>query len=374
MMEESNKWMVCVLCTTYNQAPYIEDALNGFTMQETTFPYVCCIVDDASTDGEPEVIDKYMKEHFDLDDASTVCREETDDYNLLFARHRTNCNCYFAVLFLKYNHYGSYEKKQRKLSYISKWKGNAKYIAICEGDDYWLDSRKLQKQTSVLESHVECSMAVCNFYAFYEKNGLFRLVNPVPIGASRYLTMSEVLQERGGLIPTASMFCRKELLENKPKEFSTPYVGDRPLRMWCAVNGPIYYDVKPMTVYRVGSVGSFGQRIHGNNQYALDVLKTMCAFFDYFDSYTKFEYHEDVIYMKNREEFSYYKRTSDSKLFRCDYFRSFTLKKKIKIFLKYYTIKFVPTIIYKCLVKIKNSARLYDKNRLCKKNQIANNL
>ncbi len=55
-----DKWQVCVKCFTYNHASYIEDAMNGFTMQQTNFPFVCTIVDDASTDGEQDVIKKYL--------------------------------------------------------------------------------------------------------------------------------------------------------------------------------------------------------------------------------------------------------------------------------------------------------------------------
>ena len=73
---EPNKYMVCTRCFTYNHAPYIVDALNGFTMQQTTFPFVCTIIDDASTDGEQEVIKSYLKEHFDLEDKATVRNEE----------------------------------------------------------------------------------------------------------------------------------------------------------------------------------------------------------------------------------------------------------------------------------------------------------
>lgn len=93
-MEKEYKWMVRVSCMTYNHAPYITDALNGFCMQETTFPFICTIVDDASTDGEQEVIKQYLHEHFDLEDTSIVRNEETKDYTLTFARHKTNKNCY----------------------------------------------------------------------------------------------------------------------------------------------------------------------------------------------------------------------------------------------------------------------------------------
>ena len=151
--------MVCVRCKTFNHAPYIVDAMNGFTMQQTSFPYVCCIIDDASTDGEPEVIRQYLAEHFDLEDQTVVRNEESDDYVLCFAQHKTNRNCYFAVLFLKYNHYG----KKSKMSYISEWHDNAKYIAICEGDDYWTDSLKLQKQVNFLESHSDYVLVHSDF-------------------------------------------------------------------------------------------------------------------------------------------------------------------------------------------------------------------
>ena len=158
---EKYDWMVLVRCNTYNHAPYIVEAMNGFTMQETHFPFVCVIVDDASTDGEQSVIDNYLNEHFDIEDKSNVQHEETDDYILTFARHKTNLNCYFVGIYLKYNHYSL---KKPKVPYFARWRDKAKYIAICEGDDYWIDSLKLQKQVHFLENNpgfVECSH---NFY------------------------------------------------------------------------------------------------------------------------------------------------------------------------------------------------------------------
>lgn len=95
MEEKQYKWMVCTRCVTFNQAPYIEDAMNGFTMQQTTFPFVCTIIDDASTDGEPQVIRQYLQEHFDLEDKSVVRNEETDDYVLL--ELKAICNSPFTI-------------------------------------------------------------------------------------------------------------------------------------------------------------------------------------------------------------------------------------------------------------------------------------
>ena len=168
--QEKYDWMVYVSCMTFNHAPYIVDAMNGFTMQNTDFPFVCAIVDDASTDGEQEVIKNYLNEHFDLEDKVVARHEETDDYVLTFARHKTNLNCYFAVFFLKYNHYS---KKKPKASYLAQWRDKANYIAICEGDDYWTDGTKLKKQVEFLEKHPEFIFCVHNFKRYIESEGKY---------------------------------------------------------------------------------------------------------------------------------------------------------------------------------------------------------
>lgn len=146
--------MVRVSCMTFNHAHYIADAMNGFCMQETNFPFVCTIMDDASTDGEQDVIKNYLEAHFDLENSSIVRNEETDDYFLTFAQHKTNKNCYFVVLFLKYNHYSI---KKPKKAYVEQW-CETKYFAMCEGDDYWVYKRKLQEQVDYLETHDNCAL------------------------------------------------------------------------------------------------------------------------------------------------------------------------------------------------------------------------
>ena len=103
MKEKTNEGLefpVCVICFTYNQSNYINDTLDGFCMQQTAFPFVCVILDDASTDGEQNVINDYMASHFRLDDQETLRRDETEDYVMLFAQHRENSNCYFSVYYL----------------------------------------------------------------------------------------------------------------------------------------------------------------------------------------------------------------------------------------------------------------------------------
>ena len=97
-MDNQYNFVVRVNCMTYNHAPYIVDTMNGFTMQQTTFPFVCIIIDDASTDGEQEVISHYLEENFDLNDNAIVKTKETENYRRTFARHKSNPNCYFVVI------------------------------------------------------------------------------------------------------------------------------------------------------------------------------------------------------------------------------------------------------------------------------------
>ena len=167
---EYPKFKVCVRCMTYNQSKYIEDALNGFTMQQTDFPFVCCVVDDASTDGEQAVIKKYMNKHFDYSPNSVSFDEETDYAYIHYAQHKENKNCYFAVLFLKENLYSKNEG-YKKLEYIAEWRDGCEYEAMCEGDDYWIMPQKLQMQMDFMESHPEIGLCYTNFSIRYQDTG-----------------------------------------------------------------------------------------------------------------------------------------------------------------------------------------------------------
>ena len=149
------KYKVWVLCATFNHAPYITDTMDGFCRQQTDFPFLCVIVDDNSKDGEQEVIKQYLSNHFTAESI-----KETDDYHLTLARHKDNKNCYFAVFLLKYNHYSI--KKPIRTHYQELVSG-VNYLAFCEGDDYWTDEHKLQKQADALDANPQAMMVYTNF-------------------------------------------------------------------------------------------------------------------------------------------------------------------------------------------------------------------
>lgn len=169
-MEQKFKYMVYVSCMTFNQSSYIKNALDGFCSQKTTLPYICGVIDDASTDGEQEILKRYLETNFELEINKGAKFEETDDYNLIFAQHKVNLNCYFVVILLKYNHY---KLKKTKLPYFRRWRDNAKYFAMCEGDDYWIHPQKLQIQFDYMESNPKCGLIRTNIDVYYQNENRF---------------------------------------------------------------------------------------------------------------------------------------------------------------------------------------------------------
>ena len=169
-MSVHSKYMVCTRCMTYNQAIYIEDTLNGFAMQEAIFPMVFCIIDDASTDGEPEVIENWVEEHLDF--SLLEAKREQFEYGSRIIAPLKGCqNSLFVFVFLRENHFC---QKKSKLQYIDEWQESAKYLAECEGDDYWIHPRKLHLQVEFLEEHPDYSTVYTNFNSYDVKGQKWR--------------------------------------------------------------------------------------------------------------------------------------------------------------------------------------------------------
>lgn len=260
---------VGILCNTFNQAGYIEDALGGFCSQNTEFPFICIIVDDASTDEEPSVIKQFLSEHFNLEDDTTARTEETDDYVSFYTRHKTNLNCYFAVYLLKYNHFGKKSKRQ----YYREWIDPVKYIALCEGDDYWIDSNKLQYQVGFLKTHPEYGF-VGTKTRVLEPNGLL-LDDDYPSSSSPVIEGDWILYQNvfedakfGPVTRTVSICYKKAITDCFPDKVG----GDLMLQTVLAKYS--YYALfnRVMAVYRnnvgVSSINSsLEKQLHYNNWY-----------------------------------------------------------------------------------------------------------
>lgn len=233
--------LVAIRCITYNHAPYIEEAMHGFTMQETNFPFVAIIADDASTDGEQDVINNYLNEYFDM----TSARQwENDDAYFIEACHQENKNCWFVVVLQKYNFY-QIGKSAKFL--IAEWLDSAKYIALCEGDDYWIVEDKLQKQVDFLENNDEIGMVYTNAHIFREKDNSF-------VGVwGKEVVINNLLFEHSP-IPTLTVCMRSVIYNNyitiSKNEPSWP-LGDVPTWIYFIVFSKIHFIPLVSGVYRL---------------------------------------------------------------------------------------------------------------------------
>ncbi len=219
--------LVSVICCTYNHEKYIEEAINGFLMQETTFPFEVLINDDASTDNTIQILKKYEKK-------------------------------YQKIVKVFYHEKNEYSQGIDVFANVST-KANGKYIAICEGDDYWIDENKLQMQIDFLEKNSNYSMC---FHKSKIQNelGLPCLLNCSDIEDRDY-NPNELFEK--WIVPTASMVFKREILSVHNKEIHKPLNGDIVLVLNCAKVGKIRGIAKEMAVYRMQESGvTYNEKLH----------------------------------------------------------------------------------------------------------------
>ena len=217
---------VSICCLTYNHAAYIREALDSMLAQHTDFPFEILIHDDASTDETVEILEEYRGRY------PNIVRLFLEEENQL---QKEGCRDFIRGLMAE--------------------NARGKYIAECEGDDYWIDSNKLQKQVDYLDRHPECS-EVC--HAALKVN--MQAEDDVELmgygSLSRILSVEDVILRWN--IPTASRMFRKKDAPEYMKTWAFPMpVWDFPTAVYSVSVGNIYYDSCPMSVYRYKSSGSW---------------------------------------------------------------------------------------------------------------------
>lgn len=232
-------YKILVRCFTYNQSKYIEDALNGFVMQKTNFPFVCVIMDDCSTDGEQNVIKKWMERECDMEHA---CSVDDNIAHIVVAPHNTNINCTFSFYYLKRN---LYKEKNKKDIYLSPWRERCEYEALCEGDDYWTDPLKLKRQVEFLDANDSYSATAENGIVLNEINGTQYLFSDED---DRDWTIREMIIKRR--FPTAGVVFRKKCMEGLNEECK--YKFDSMLWCYLGKRGKFHYSKVVSNVYRRG--------------------------------------------------------------------------------------------------------------------------
>lgn len=232
------EYKVLVRCFTYNHSKYIEDALNGFAMQQTNFPFVCIVMDDASTDGEQEVIKVWMERECDMSRAETI---DIPTSVVIIVPHKTNLSCTFVFYLLKQNLYGT----GKKIYYLNPWREKCIYEALCEGDDYWVDSLKLQKQVDFLDKNPEYGLVHTNY-----KLSNSQVHNVIACNDEKY---EENLISGKCTIATLSVMFRLSLYNSIPKHWKNHKwrMGDLPLWIEMSHITKFKFFNEYQTVYRV---------------------------------------------------------------------------------------------------------------------------
>lgn len=182
--------LVTVCCTTYNHERFIAQALDGFLMQETTFPFEVIVHDDASTDRTPEIIKEYVERHGDV-----------------------------IVPILQSENQRSQGIKPMSTFILPAARG--RYLAFCEGDDYWTDENKLQIMVDHLEANPECVACFHDYEVLYQEDaGSSALLvprtkeAPRPYRAGATVTVEDVLL--GRVVHLSTRVCRTDAMRSRP--------------------------------------------------------------------------------------------------------------------------------------------------------------
>lgn len=221
--------LVSILCMTYNHAPYIEDAINGFLMQETDFTFEIWIHDDASTDGTSDIVMRYQSEYPSI--IKTILQEE--------------------------NQYSKGRRPPRFLRRVFR----GKYCAFCEGDDFWISKDKLSRQYASLERNPQAHISIHPAYVLDIVSGI--VIKKIDQG-NVYCTIdvSKVVESGGQYAPTASYFFKSEEFESMPDWFfeavDLPF-GDFFMEVVIGRDGLVYLP-DLYSVYRRNVPGSYTER------------------------------------------------------------------------------------------------------------------
>lgn len=246
-----SKIMVSIRCCTYNHESFIRQCLEGFVMQKTTFRFEAIVHDDASSDKTAAIVREYAKK-------------------------------YPEIIKPIYETENQYSKRNGSLRRIMNSHMRGKYIAFCEGDDYWIDPLKLQKQVDFMEANPDYTMCCTNAVIQTAEGNEEWCRYP----ADQTVPTEDVITHGGLFVQTATLLFRREVLieaTDYPESAKKCHVGDFPLQIYAALKGKVYWFVDKTATYRYMGTNSWtssfkkqdmGKKIR-NMRSEIDMLKDM---------------------------------------------------------------------------------------------------
>jgi glycosyltransferase involved in cell wall biosynthesis len=262
------KPLVSVCVMTYQHVNYIKDCLEGILIQQTDFPFEILLGEDESTDGTREICLEYAKKY--------------PNKIRLFLHHRENN--------IKIN--GNPTGRFNLLYSFFKAKG--KYIALCEGDDYWTDPLKLQKQAEFMDENEDCNLSYHNTRVTSAEESKDDYIKQLKgTDSAKKFSLIEYINGNGLNVWTVTMMIRSKIISEIPDWFYKTPFGDLPLKLLCVYHGMIGYIPETMSVYREAVPGSWSEH-HADINWISKHIHDRNYIYNLFDEYTQYRYHSAI--------------------------------------------------------------------------------
>ncbi|MEA3499583.1 MAG: glycosyltransferase [Candidatus Marinimicrobia bacterium] len=261
----NNKPFVSVSMITYNHEQYISKAIEGVLIQKTNFKFELVIGEDCSTDSTREIVFDYANKYSDI-------------IKVIVSKENVG---------MQKNDLRTYKKCQ------------GKYIAFCEGDDYWTDPHKLQKQVDFLESNSEYSMCSHEVKTIFEGGVEPRDPFVKPLRSASF----EEIIDRGLFIPSLSMVFRRSAIPELPDWYLKLWEGHHPLIYMATQSGKNYHFDDIMAVKRrnPGGITQDKKRIAYLKKYK---TKNQIFFFKKLNEWSKYK-NKKIIYREIAKKYKH---------------------------------------------------------------------
>lgn len=296
--------LVSISCITYNHEKYIADALDGFLIQKTDFPFEMLVHDDASTDRTPEIIRSYEERYPNI----------------------------IKPIYQKVNQYSKGVKINPKFNFP---RAKGKYIALCEGDDYWIDPNKLKLQVNLMRSYPQCIICFHPAMELDLKNGTEKVICDHH-NEDCLEDLKDIILGRGGYMPTASLIFKNENLEKLSYLLKNAPIGDYFLQVYMSFKGGCFYFNKLMSVYRRNALNSWTDsqfNIEKKAEYCLGMLKGINDFYQEFSLIHDSKYLVDVYALYSQWYIMSHNKTIPKIISLFNIFKRAKNIRKLKVFL-----------------------------------------
>lgn len=264
--------VVSVLLMTYNKKKYIKEAIDSILSQKTDFKYELIIRDDASTDGTDLIIKEYQKKYPDI----------------------------IKPIFMKKNNFNKNTRLIKETLGYSK----GKYIAFMDGDDYWIDDNKLQKQVNYMEEHLDC-VALCTNYKVY--NDVTKRFKKKKSKEKDY-SVDEIISGDGGMFSSASIMARRSATKPSGDFYYVSPFEDYVSMINIALQGKVHLLKDYTSVYRINATESWHDKISKYDpiEFHKYMYDEMSKLFIAFNKDTNNKYKQATDYVLLKREFMIY--------------------------------------------------------------------